>query len=130
MTGNGIPGAGSDDTEVYLPGRNVLLFSLVGVWCSLNQIHTMAIGSLSLNPFPDGTPEFFQQFPAVVGMGLNHHLQVIAPYRGRSKADLIREFQHLPLDLTLTCISPQGGKPCGNCNKCEERRQAYLEAGR
>lgn len=129
ITGQGIPGAGTDDSEVYLPGRNVLLLSLVGVWCSLHGVHTMAVGSLSLNPFPDGTPEFFKQFPAAVGLGLNYDLKAIAPYRGRSKADLIREFRHLPLDLTLTCMAPTNGHPCGLCNKCEERRQAFAESG-
>jgi 7-cyano-7-deazaguanine synthase len=129
ITGTGIPAADAPDRDVYLPGRNVLLLSLVGIWCSLQGIHTMAIGSLSLNPFPDGTPEFFEKFSAAVGMGLGHELLVLAPYRGRSKADLIREFRDLPLELTLTCMNPVSGQPCGRCNKCEERRAAFEAAG-
>ncbi len=113
ITGSGIPASDAPDRDVYLPGRNVLLLSLVGTWCSLQGIHTMAIGSLSLNPFPDGTPEFFEKFSAAVGMGLGHELRVLAPYRGRSKADLIREFRDLPLELTLTCMNPVSGHPAG-----------------
>lgn len=129
VTGRGVPPLGTPDEDVYLPGRNVLLFSLVGIWCSLHNTSTMAIGSLSCNPFPDGTPEFFQTFPAAVGQGLNHPLKVIAPYRGREKIDLIRNFADLPLELSLTCLTPVNGGHCGRCSKCGERQQAFVDAG-
>jgi len=128
VTGRDVPPLGTPDEDVYLPGRNVLLFSLVGIWCSLHGISTMAIGSLSCNPFPDGTPEFFQAFPTVVGQGLNHPLRVISPYRGSEKVDLIRRFAELPLELTLTCLTPLHGIHCGKCSKCGERQQAFRDA--
>lgn len=129
VTGQGVPPLGTPDEDVYLPGRNVLLFSLIGIWCSLHRTSTMAIGSLSCNPFPDGTPEFFQTFPAAVGQGLNHPLRVIAPYRGKEKIELIRNFADLPLELSLTCLTPVNGGHCGQCSKCGERRQAFVDAG-
>ncbi len=129
VTGRDVPPAGTPDEEVYLPGRNVLLFSIVGIWCSLHNVSTMAIGSLSCNPFPDGTPEFFRAFPSVVGMGLNHPLRVIAPYRGKEKIELISRFAGLPLELTLTCLTPINGSHCGVCSKCGERQQAFQDAG-
>ncbi|MFO1004737.1 MAG: 7-cyano-7-deazaguanine synthase [Planctomycetaceae bacterium] len=128
VTGQGVPPLGTPDEDVYLPGRNVLLFSLVGIWCSLHNTSTMAIGSLSCNPFPDGTPEFFQNFPEAVGQGLNHPLKVIAPYRGKEKIELIRNFADLPLELSLTCLTPVNGGHCGQCSKCGERRQAFVDA--
>ena len=129
ITGHAVPSAGTPDLDVYLPGRNILLFTVVGIWCSLNRVSTMAIGSLSCNPFPDGTPEFFRTFPEAVGQGLNHPLRVLAPYRGLEKAELIRRFADLPLGLTLTCMTPVSGGHCGRCNKCGERQQAFREAG-
>lgn len=129
INGRDVPPVGTPDLDVYLPGRNILLFSLVGVWCSLNNVSTMAIGSLSCNPFPDGTPEFFAAFPAVVGQGLNHPLRVLAPYRGLEKVQLIRQFANLPLELTLTCMTPVRGGHCGRCSKCGERQVAYSNAG-
>ncbi len=129
ITGRDVPASGTPDLEVYLPGRNILLFSVVGIWCSLNGVSTMAIGSLSCNPFPDGTPEFFRTFPEAVGQGLNHPLRVLAPYRGLEKAELIRRFAGLPLELTLTCMTPVSGGHCGRCSKCGERQLAFREAG-
>lgn len=129
VTGQGVPPLGTPDEDVYLPGRNVLLFCLVGIWCSLHEVSNMAIGSLSCNPFPDGTPEFFQTFPAAVGQGLNHPLKVIAPYRGKEKIELIRNFSDLPLELSLTCLTPVNGGHCGQCSKCGERQQAFIDAG-
>ena len=128
VTGRDVPPLGTPDEDVYLPGRNILLFSLVGIWCSLHSVTTMAIGSLSCNPFPDGTPEFFQAFPTVVGQGLNHNLRVISPYRGTEKSVLIRRFTDLPLELTLTCLTPVHGGHCGTCSKCGERMQAFQDA--
>ncbi len=129
VTGQGVPPLGTPDEDVYLPGRNILLFSLVGIWCSMHGTSTMAIGSLSCNPFPDGTTEFFQSFPTAVGQGLNHPLRVIAPYRGKEKIELIRNFAHLPLELSLTCLTPVNGGHCGQCSKCGERQQAFHDAG-
>jgi 7-cyano-7-deazaguanine synthase len=128
VTGRNVPALGTPDEDVYLPGRNVLLFSVVGIWCSLNGVSTMAIGSLSCNPFPDGTPEFFDTFPGAVGRGLNHPLRAIAPYRGLEKIEVIRRFHELPLGLTLTCMTPVNGMHCGRCGKCGERIQAFREA--
>ena len=129
ITGRDVPPAGTPDLDVYLPGRNILLFSVVGIWCSLNGVSTMAIGSLSCNPFPDGTLEFFRTFPEAVGQGLNHPLRVLAPYRNLEKAELIRRFAGLPLELTLTCMTPVSGGHCGKCSKCGERQQAFRDAG-
>ena len=128
VTGRGVPPIGTPDEDVYLPGRNILLFSLVGIWCSMHNVTTMAIGSLSCNPFPDGTRDFFNSFPAIVGMGLNHPLRVIAPYRGKEKIELISRFSDLPLELTLTCLTPVNGGHCGECSKCGERQEAFQDA--
>jgi len=128
VTGRDVPPLGTPDEDVYLPGRNILLFSIVGIWCSLHSVTTMAIGSLSCNPFPDGTPEVFNAFSSVVGQGLNHPLRVTAPYRGKEKVELIRRFSDLPLELTLTCLTPINGGHCGRCSKCGERMQAFQDA--
>jgi 7-cyano-7-deazaguanine synthase len=34
----------------------------------------------------------------------------------------------VPFDLTLSCMKPRG-RHCGECSKCRERHDAFLEAG-
>ena len=34
----------------------------------------------------------------------------------------------VPLELTLSCMNPQGGRHCGRCSKCRERRDAFHDA--
>ena len=128
-TGEGVPASDAPDIDVYLPGRNVLLIGLTAVWCAIHSVSKIAIGSLDENPFPDATPEFFSEYSRLLSGALSHPIEVIAPYRGLHKQDLIKRYSDLPLELTLTCMSPRDRAHCGACNKCFERQQAFLRAG-
>ena len=129
VTGQGVPGADDPDIKVFLPGRNVLLIGLAAVWCSTHNVSEIAIGSLGGNPFPDATPDFFQRFGSLLSDALAHPISILAPYRGLHKEDLIRRHDALPIELTLTCMAPKGGRHCGKCNKCFERQIAFKAAG-
>jgi 7-cyano-7-deazaguanine synthase len=127
------PGYEEPDEAVYIPGRNVLLIGVTAVWCALNDVDAIAIGSLDDNPFPDATPTFFEEYGRLLSGALGHPLQVIAPYRHQHKSQIIARFPELPLHLTLTCMAPveHDGAVlhCGNCNKCRERQEAFAAAG-
>jgi len=129
LSGAGVPDADAPDEEVLIPGRNILLIGLAAVWCSVNNISRIAIGSLDGNPFPDATPEFFDSFSRALGIGLGHSLRIEAPFRKLHKEEIIKRFKDLPLELTLTCMAPQHGLHCGQCNKCRERQLAFQKAG-
>jgi 7-cyano-7-deazaguanine synthase len=129
ITGKQTPDHLSEDREVYLPGRNLLLLAKTALFCALNRIPVIALGPLSANPFPDGTPEFFSKFQEMASLALNFSLFVQTPYLTLSKADVIGRGSHLPLQLTFSCISPIGFAHCGACNKCAERRKAFQDAG-
>ena len=126
------PGYEAPDEDVYIPGRNVLLIGVTAVWCALNAVDAIAIGSLDDNPFPDATPAFFNDYGRLLSGALDHPLEVIAPYRQQHKSQIIARFPYLPLRLTLTCMAPieRDGQVlhCGNCNKCRERREAFTAA--
>ena len=128
VTGKSVPTATEPDEAVFLPGRNILLIGLAAVWCATHGVRRIAVGSLGGNPFPDATPEFFRSYEAVLSAGLGHGVQLEAPYRGLHKSDLVKRFADLPLELTLTCMAPAGGRHCGRCNKCAERQDAFRRA--
>lgn len=131
------PGYHTPDEDVYLPGRNIVLLSKAGVYCATARIGRLILGTLDHNPFPDATPAFRSAMASALSAGLGHALQIDAPYANVSKADVIRRgvALGLPLDLTLSCMSPVLPAPsaqprhCGTCSKCRERHDAFLEAG-
>jgi 7-cyano-7-deazaguanine synthase len=124
VTGAKVPGARTADARMYLPGRNLMLLAKAAVFCALRKIPVIAIGSLAQNPFPDATPKFFREFGRLAGRALGCRLRVIAPFRHLSKAQVVRRGRGLPLHLSFSCAAPRGGRPCGRCNKCAERRAA------
>jgi 7-cyano-7-deazaguanine synthase len=129
LTGEGVPGAQTPDEAVYLPGRNLLLLSKAMLWCHLHGVAELALAPLEGNPFPDATPEFFAACEAVVNQAVGGRVSVRLPYRGLSKAAVLRRGRGLPLEWTFSCIRPAEGSHCGACNKCAERRRGFAAAG-
>jgi 7-cyano-7-deazaguanine synthase len=125
------PAYDTPDEDVYLPGRNVLLLAKTGVLCALRGIPRVLIGPLAGNPFPDATPEFFAAMARTLSLGLAHPLAIEAPFSALHKADVIRLGASLgvPFELTMSCMNPSGGRHCGLCSKCRERRDGFAEAG-
>lgn len=135
MSPDDVPEYDAPDEAVYIPGRNITLLSLAAIWCSLNDVHEIAIGTLAGNPFPDATPQFQELIAASCSAGLNHKVTVSAPMSHLHKHDLLARFgDQFPLHLTLTCAKPVLADAgdiahCGECNKCRERHEAYIDSG-
>jgi 7-cyano-7-deazaguanine synthase len=129
VTGNGVPGAGTSDEAVFLPGRNVLLLAKALLWCHLHAVPTVALALLESNPFPDATPAFFDAYQDAVNRAVGGAVRVERPFAGVGKTEVMRRGRGLPLHLTFSCIRPVAGRHCGACNKCAERRQAFAAAG-
>jgi len=127
-TGESTPDHLSDDREVYLPGRNLLLLAKTSLYCALQGIPSVALGPLAGNPFPDSTAEFFSRFGEMASLALSFSFTIETPFARLTKADVIRLGRHLPLELSFSCIRPAGLNHCGACNKCAERRRSFQEA--
>jgi 7-cyano-7-deazaguanine synthase len=129
LTGKDVPDYHSDDFEVYLPGRNIILLAKTAVFCVLNGISSIATAPLSANPFPDGTPQFYHRFQDVLSEGMATKLSIRIPFRQLTKGEVIRIGRDLPLELTFSCICPKDRLHCGECGKCAERIKAFHTAG-
>jgi 7-cyano-7-deazaguanine synthase len=134
------PAFDTPDEDVYLHGRNVTLLSKAAIYMARHatsdaagpaDVTRILLGPLAGNPFPDATPEFFDTMARALSLGLATPIAIEAPYRSLHKHDVIRRGIELgvPLELTLSCMQPEGGMHCGRCSKCRERRDAFREAG-
>jgi 7-cyano-7-deazaguanine synthase len=124
------PAFDTPDTDVYLPGRNIILLSKAAIYCARQKISRIALGPLAGNPFPDATPRFFSTIATAFSLGLDSRLTIDTPFAAMSKGEVIALGVELgvPLELTLSCMNPQDGRHCGQCSKCRERRDAFLDA--
>jgi 7-cyano-7-deazaguanine synthase len=125
------PAYDTPDEDVYLPGRNILLLAKAGVLCALRGIPRLAIGPLAGNPFPDATPLFFSSIAQALSLGLDHRLRIETPFVSLHKEAVIGLGASLgvPFALTLSCMKGSGGRHCGSCSKCRERRDGFAAAG-
>jgi 7-cyano-7-deazaguanine synthase len=126
------PAYDTPDEDVYLTGRNLVLLTKAGVVASKNHAHRIALGPLAGNPFPDARPEFFASMSRSLSLGLDHEIEVVTPFLDWEKDEVIHRGVelHVPLELTLSCMSPAPGpRHCGLCSKCRERRDAFASAG-
>ncbi len=123
------PNATSDDKEVFLPARNLLLTVKALLALSPKNVWEIAIGTLKGNPFPDATPAYFHTMEKLLQKSFRKKIKVISPFRNFTKTQILRRYQQLPLQYSFSCINPQGHIHCGVCNKCAERRRAFLLAG-
>src|SRR5262249_10607349 len=116
------------------------------IWCHLQAIPILSLGILKANPFPDASPAFFVRYEDVVNRAMGGKVKIERPYAHLAKAEVLRRGQGLPLGLTVACLRPEAGPPhatlsptggegwvrgrhCGRCNKCAERRRAFVAAG-
>ena len=127
--GQDVPGWNTPDEAVYLPGRNLLLTVKASIWCRLRNINSLALGCLGANPFPDSTPEFFEDLESVLGRAMGAAPRLIRPFGQLHKSDVVSRGRNLPLHLTFSCIHPSEGLHCGQCNKCAERQKGFADAG-
>jgi 7-cyano-7-deazaguanine synthase len=125
------PAYDTPDEDVYLAGRNIILLSKAAVFCAGAGIHRLAIGPLAGNPFPDATPAFFAAMGEALSLGLDHRVEIVAPFAALHKAEVVALGARLgvAMELSLSCMNPADGLHCGLCSKCRERRDAFDEAG-
>jgi 7-cyano-7-deazaguanine synthase len=129
VTGRQVPDFGSPDEAVYLPGRNALLVIKAALWCQLQNVPALALGTLASNPFADATPAFFQDVETALNRGCGSRLRIVRPLEQFDKRQVMELGRGYPLALTFSCISPHGRQHCGSCNKCAERQAAFRLLG-
>ena len=125
----GTPGAKAADTAVYLPGRNLLLLGLAGLFCNVRKIPILWLGILKGNPFHDARAGFLRQFEELLHDSLGTPVRIAAPFRELTKGQVIKRWPSIPWGKTFSCLKPVKDKHCGSCQKCAERKAGFRAAG-
>lgn len=80
--------------------------------------------------YPDCRPAFVAAMDTAMRAGTYEGVELVAPYTGITKADIVRRGAAMGIDYGETYSCYRGGeRHCGTCGTCRERRQAFIEAG-
>ena len=130
---------GKNIPNTYVPARNTVFLALALAYAESIDAETIYIGisNVDYSGYPDCRPEFLQAFNALAqlatkaGVG-SSRLSVEAPLLSFSKKETILRGLELGMDysLTFTCYDPKpDGQPCGCCESCSLRADAFQAAG-
>lgn len=123
-----VPGKKAPDRAVYLPGRNLILLSLGGLFCSLKRVPALWVGILKGNPFHDARSGFIRQIESLLQEGLGTSVRIASPLGELTKPEVLRRYRAVPWEMTFSCLRPIGRRHCGRCQKCAERMAGFRGA--
>lgn len=121
------------DSHKLMPLRNLLL-SIIGSYYG----DEICLGSIGGSVHYDNTPEFAAKTTELLNMlykEQNRTIEVVLPYAGISKTELIRRYKEVGGDLnkayneSFSCYEPINGKECGKCPSCLQKIEAFKNNG-
>ena len=125
----------SEKDYTYVHGRSSSLITNAAVELTATGVTDIYEGTLASGDetFPDSSREFYETIERALSIGLDADVRVHTPLYGMTKPEVIAALiEHdgpVGFDDTVSCVV--GGaddEPCGDCYKCEERREAREEA--
>ena len=127
----------SGGVSTYVPFRNGLMLSAVASFAGSlfeNDSAEIYIGThaddAAGNAYADCSQEFISAINQAISIGTYGKIKIVAPFVGKSKADVVKIGLELetPYNLTWSCY--EGGEtPCGKCGTCIDRAKAFELSG-
>ncbi|MBP1596383.1 MAG: Queuosine synthesis [Acidobacteria bacterium] len=120
----------------YVPLRNLIFYALAAYHAELVAARYIVGGHnrTDCESFPDAGSEFWNLFNCLLHTAMWSHPQVqteiVHPLIGLGKVEVLRLGMELgvPFELTWSCYH-DAEYPCGACESCIERVQAFAESG-
>ncbi len=141
LTDTSIPVPTELDPDVipvtYVPARNSILLSLamslaeakgcVAIYAGMNAV--------DYSGYPDCRPAFIEAMEEALNKGTKQYAEggavvICTPLLNLSKPDILRlgKALQIPYELTWSCYTGMD-TPCGTCDSCRIRDQAFRDAG-
>ncbi len=125
-----------DSPEGYIPGRNLIFYSLAAYYAELDGSRYIVGGHNGIDPesFPDASPKFFNFLNSVFRLSLwsfeKSPVQAVIPLSGKTKEEVLRMglSMKVPFELTWSCYWDKD-LHCGTCASCRERKEAFTAIG-
>jgi 7-cyano-7-deazaguanine synthase len=122
--------------EGYIPLRNLLFYSLAAYHAEILGARYIVGGHTrsDCESFPDAGKAFWEQLNQILKITIWSYTQVqtevVLPLIDMDKVDVVRLGLKLgvPFELTWSCYH-DADRPCGTCESCIERAQAFTAAG-
>lgn len=117
----------------YIPFRNGLMISMAASFADgfFGGAETeIFIGvhqdDSAVNAYADCREDFIHAMNSAVKIGTYGKIKIVAPFLGKTKADIVRLGLELsaPYELTWSCYD-RGDVPCGVCATCRDRADAF-----
>lgn len=120
----------------YIPSRNLLFYAFAAYYAEILGARYIVGGHNRGDSadFPDAGKLFFDQMNELLKTSMWSHsrldTQILLPLMGLEKAEVVRmgETLKVPFELTWSCYH-DAEVPCGICDSCGERRDAFCDAG-
>jgi 7-cyano-7-deazaguanine synthase len=119
----------------YVPARNTVFLSFALAHAETIGARDIFIGvtAVDYSGYPDCRPEFIAAFQQAARLGTTiADLTIHAPLVRLAKHEIIATGLRLGVDygMTRSCYDPTpGGRPCGECDACQLRRQGFERLG-
>ena len=123
----------------YVPARNTIFLSYALAFAEVIDAADIFIGvnAVDYSGYPDCRPRYIAAFQAMARLATKTGVEgspitIHTPLIDLPKVQIIRRGLALGVDYALThsCYDPsKDGKPCGHCDSCLLRQQAFAELG-
>lgn len=116
--------------STYVPFRNGLFLSSAAAIAVSRDCEEIYYGAhaddAAGNAYPDCSEAFNSAMGRAIYLGSGNMVKVVAPFVGKTKADVVGMGLKLkvPYELTWSCYEG-GDKPCGSCGTCIDRKRAF-----
>lgn len=123
--------------STYVPSRNIIFLSFAVSFAEAIGAESVFIGAhqLDFSNYPDCRSDFFDSYREVIKRGTKggvegHEVKIETPVINMTKKEIVQEGLKLgvPFEDTWSCYSGDE-YPCGECESCLFRIEAFKEAG-
>ncbi|MBP7507326.1 MAG: 7-cyano-7-deazaguanine synthase QueC [Prolixibacteraceae bacterium] len=122
----------------YVPARNMVFLSIAASYAEAigSQDIFIGVSQVDYSGYVDCREEFIKSMENTINLGtvmgaeMNKKITIHAPFLFKTKSEEILIGEELGVDWSNTWSCYRGGeKPCGKCDSCLLRKNAFEEAG-